>query len=349
MKKMLYAVLAVFGLIALLLWMLGLLGGAKTAPGRVGLAEINLPAAIRTAKVEQRLLQDMLAWPGTVKARSEAQIAPKIAARIIDIKVHAGDNVKKGSVVVLLEPEESKSRQQQAAALLAAAQAEAERAGADASRVRNLYSKEAATRENLEQTLALARAAQARVQAAASAVQEAGIHHGETVLRAPFDGVVVARLQEPGDMGLAGVPVLTIRQATALRFEAAVPTQCATHMQIGDSVGIRIETLPSSLTAQIDEIIPEADAQTRTILIKANLAPMSGLQPGLFGWLEQACGEHQALVVPAQAVRRIGQLEVVTVVADGQQLTRHVRSGKSQGILLEIQSGLSAGETVLLP
>jgi multidrug efflux pump subunit AcrA (membrane-fusion protein) len=84
-------------------------------------------------------------------------------------------------------------------------------------------------------------------------------------------------------------------------------------------------------------------------LLKATLPDAPGLQPGLFGWLEQVCGEHQALLIPVQAVRRIGQLEIVTVLDGGKQLIRHVRTGKAQDGQVEIQSGLNAGETVLLP
>jgi RND family efflux transporter MFP subunit len=348
MNKFVSASLAVFALIMLLLWMLGLVGGEKTAPGQTQLSAPQRQAA-NTAQVEQRLVQDVLAWPGTVKARSEAQIAPKITARIVDMKVHAGDKVKKGDLIALLDPEATKAKEREAAATLAALRADAERAGADERRIRNLFEKEAATRESFDQAAAQARAAQARMQAAGSALQEAGINRNETELRAPFDGVIAARLKEPGDMGMAGVPLATLHKAAALRIEAAVPVQCATQIRLGSAAKIRIETLGEPLTAEIDEIVPEVDVQTRTILIKATLPDLPGLQPGLFGWLQQACSEHQALLIPAQAVRRIGQLEIVKVLAGSIVLTRHVRTGKEQDGQVEIQSGLTAGETVLLP
>jgi len=74
---------------------------------------------------------------------------------------------------------------------------------------------------------------------------------------------------------------------------------------------------------------------------------MAGLQPGYFGWLEQACDQHEALLIPASAVQHIGQLEVVKVVADGRQLMRHIRTGKTFGDQIEVISGLHAGETVI--
>jgi RND family efflux transporter MFP subunit len=345
--KTVYAAIAIFALVLLLLWMLGLIGRDKVEPGQTSLFEPQRQGA-KTAIVEQRIVKDLMSWPGTVKARIEAQIAPKLNARIIDIKVHAGDKVKKGDVIALLDPEALNAQRREAAAALSAARAEAARARADEQRVRNLFVKEAATREAFDLAVAQSRTAQAREKQASSALQEIDVHRGETELRAPFDGVIVERLKEPGDMGLLGVPLATIQKAQGLRIEAGVPVSCATQIRLGNPAQIRIETLAEPLHAKIDEIVPEVDVQSRSILLKATLPEMPGLQPGLFGWLEQACGQHQALLIPAQAVRRIGQLEIVTVLRDGKTSIRHVRSGKSEDGMVEIHSGLEAGETVLL-
>ncbi|MGR8935271.1 MAG: efflux RND transporter periplasmic adaptor subunit [Gammaproteobacteria bacterium] len=348
MSKSFYASLAIVALILLLLWMLGLIGGEKVAPGQTEVSAEQRKTA-NTARVQQRAVKDVLSWAGTVKARTEAQIAPRITARIVAIKVRAGDKVKKGDLIAQLDPEAIRAKQREAAATLAALKAEAARARADEQRIRNLYTKEAATKEHFDQAVAQSRAAQARMQAAGSALQEVGVNVSETELRAPFDGVIVTRLQEPGDMALTGVPIVTMHRAKALRMEAAIATHCATRISIGSPAKLRIETLDKPLTAEIDEIVPEVDPQTRTVLMKATLPELPELQPGLFGWLEQACGEHQALLIPARAVRRIGQLEIVTVLTAGKQLIRHVRTAKAQDGLVEIQSGLNAGETVLLP
>jgi multidrug efflux pump subunit AcrA (membrane-fusion protein) len=112
-------------------------------------------------------------------------------------------------------------------------------------------------------------------------------------------------------------------------------------------VNVRIDTLGLTTRAQIDEISPEVDPQTRTQLIKVALPAIEGLQPGYFGWLEQACGQHEALLIPASAVQHIGQLEVVKVLSEGRQLMRHIRTGKTFGDQVEVISGLHEGETVI--
>jgi len=169
----------------------------------------------------------------------------------------------------------------------------------------------------------------------------------DTLLLAPFDGVVVKRLKEPGDMGLPGVAVVTLQTPQGLRLEADVPSTCAGRYSIGMDVTVRIDTLGLTVSAQIDEISPEIDPQTRTQLIKLALPASEGLQPGYFGWLEQACGQHEALLIPTSAVQHIGQLEVVKVLSEGRQLMRHIRTGKTFGDQIEVISGLHAGETVI--
>jgi RND family efflux transporter MFP subunit len=300
-----------------------------------------------TALVEKKQVDDILAWPGTVKSRTVANIAPKTTARIIEIKVNAGDKVKKGDVIARLDERDVKAQENAALAMLASAFAQASRAQADEKRTRSLFSKEAATRESFDAVVARAKEAQAAVSQATSAVAEIRTHLADTLLVAPFDGTVVKRLKEPGDMGLPGIPIVTLQTPQGLRLEADVPSTCAGRYSIGMNVNVRIDTLGLTASAQIDEISPEVDPQTRTQLIKIALPAMAGLQPGYFGWLEQACDQHEALLIPASAVQHIGQLEVIRVVSEGRQLMRHIRTGKTFGDQVEVISGLHESETVI--
>jgi multidrug efflux pump subunit AcrA (membrane-fusion protein) len=113
-------------------------------------------------------------------------------------------------------------------------------------------------------------------------------------------------------------------------------------------VTVHIDTLGLTTSAQIDEISPEVDPQTRTQLIKIALPAIEGLQPGYFGWLEQACAQHEALLIPASAVQHIGQLEVVKVLSEGKRHMRHIRTAKTFGDQIEVVSGLHTGETVIV-
>ena len=346
MNKLLAIAGAVFALILLLLYMQGSFV-SKVAPGVIEkTADLKLSTA-QTSVVEKKQVDDIMSWPGTVKSRTVANIAPKMTARILEIKVHASDKVKQGDVLARLDERDIAAQEQAGLAVLAGAIAEGNRAKADADRIQSLYAKEAATKEHLDAIIAQDKAAQARVIQANSTLNEVKSLQADTLLRAPFDGVVLKRFKEPGDMGLPGVPVISLQAPQGLRLEADVPTSCASQFTIGMHAKVRIDTLGKTVMAQIDEISPDVDAQTRTQLIKVTLPTMTGLQAGYFGWLEQSCAQHEALLIPVSAVQHIGQLEVVKELAEGHQVMRHIRTAKVFGDQIEVLSGLVAGEVVI--
>lgn len=345
-KHMMVAVVVTLTL--LLLYMQGVFV-PKVSPGSVSPAsQTELPAGEKAVVAKQQI-DNMMAWPGTVKSRTVASIAPKITARILEINVNAGDAVKKGDVIARLDGRDSRAQEQAVLASLAGVIAEADRARADEVRIRSLYEKEAATRENLDAVVARTKEAQARVSQATSTVRAARVQLADTLLLAPFDGVVVKRFKQPGDMGLPGVPLVTMQLPEGLRFEVDVPGTCTGEYHIGMDVAVRIDTLEKKIIGRIDEINPEIDAHTHTQLIKIVLPPMDGLKPGYYGWLEQSCEQHEALLIPVDAVRHIGQLEVVQVLSEGHLQIRHVRTAKVLGDQIEVISGLHTGETVMIP
>ena len=340
----LYAALgSLAGLILLLVWMAGGFG-SKTPPG---VTQATEPAAVPgpTARVELREIDDVRAWPGTVSARTVAQIAAKVPARIQEMAVKAGDAVTAGQILVRLDERELQAKLNQARASQTAAEAQAGSAGADARRMQNLFEREAATRQMLDSTQAAARSAAARVAEARAAVVAAESVAGEGVLKAPFDGAVIQRLMEPGDMALPGQAILAMQSSQRLRVEAAIPESCAGTLEMGQQLSVRIGE--KRHPAAIEEIAPAADVETRTVLVKAALDPQADAQPGTFASLEQACGRHQALLIPASAVIRTGQLESVRLAVDGHIRLRHVRSGKAYAGLVEILSGLREGDVVV--
>jgi RND family efflux transporter MFP subunit len=342
-----YALASVAGLVFLLMWMQGAFEH-KVAPGLSEAVAAEKAARGPTAKVTRREADDVFAWPGTVTAKTVTQVAPKIPGRLLDITVRAGDRVKRGQVLARMDEAEIQAHLGQARSALVAAEAESGRLRADAGRLQNLYAKQAATRQDLDTALAAARAAAARVDEAREAIRAIESRLSETVLRAPFDGVVVQRNQEPGDVALPGGAVVTLQQSQQLRIEAAIPANCAGLVRIGNELKARTANPARDFRVLVDEIQPAADPRTRTVLVKARLPDGSGVSPGAFGWLYQSCGRSDVLLVPETAVSRIGQLESVRLVVNGEVKLRHVRTGKRHDGLVEILSGLNEGDVVQL-
>jgi RND family efflux transporter MFP subunit len=348
--KWLIPALAISGLLLVILFALGVLGGdSKTEPGNTAIPESALPQHAQTLKVSKQAAANALSWQGTIRSRLAVKIAPKLNARILEIPVHPGDRLKKGDIIAKLDDRDLRAAYNAASAAQAAAQAQAAQAGTEEKRIIDLYNKQAATRQNYDAVLAQAQAARAMANQAASAAQQSKVMFGENVLYAPFDGVVGERYQEPGDMGMPNQPIISFHQPDDLRLEAAIASHCAAQVKLGMTVKVRVDAIHQALNGTVDEIAPEIDAQTRSQLIKVKLPVTVGLQHGQFGWLELGCqAEQQALLIPASAVLRYGQLQAVKVVENSRLQTRHIRTGKQYGDQLEVLSGLSDGETILI-
>jgi RND family efflux transporter MFP subunit len=344
-SKPVQALVSILGLILLLVWMQGGFT-SKVPPGTARAAEKGEPVRGPTVKAVLKEIDDDMSWPGTVTARTVSQIAPKIPARILAINVKTGDAAKAGQIVARLDPTELQSRVNQAQSALAAAEAQAAKTGADLRRTQSLFDQEAATRQTLEAAQAAAHTAQAQVAEARAAIATTESALSETVLRVPFDGTVLKRNQEPGDMAMPGSPVLTIQSGQHLRVEAAIPESCARDIRLGDSLQARIAE--NSYNVKVEEITPAADPNTRTVLVKAGLENPSLAKPGVFVWVGQHCGSHTGLLIPSAAVSRSGQLESVLLVMEGSARLRHIRTGKSHDGWVEVLSGLKEGDVVSL-
>jgi RND family efflux transporter MFP subunit len=339
----------VAGLVLVLLLMAGTFRGRKISPAAApnGSAFAALPPGA-SARVERREIEDFLEWPGSVRSRTVAAVAPKLFARILDVKVRAGDAIKENDPIAVLDDREVRARAEQARSALAAAESLALQAQADLARARALFEKNAATKAELEQQASRAKAAQAEAERARQALFEAETLLAETVVRAPFAGIVLDRLAEPGDMAVPGKPLATIHDPRRLRLEALVSEKCAAKASPGMNVLVRADGVAEDLEATIEEIAPAADPKTRTFLLKAALPENPALRAGVFGRFREPCGKREALLIPEAAVLRAGQIESVRVLEGGTIRTRNIRTGKKFGESVEVLAGLDEGEIVLL-
>jgi len=342
------AVLGIAGLAALLAWVAGV-GGHASPPGRSPVGEIPAPPE-GTAPVERREVEDLVDVPATVNSRLVANVAPRTMARILDVRVTLGQLVRRGDVVATLDDRDARARTDQARAAVAAARAQSSQADADLVRARTLFGKQATTRQDLDAAEARAAAARAGLARATDGLAEAQVALGDNVVRAPFDGVVGSRLADPGDMAAPGRPIVVLHDPASLRVEADVPERCSPGLAIGSEWPVRLRDAHGDTTVQarIEEIAPVADPRSRTVRAKAHVDPAPGLRPGAFAVVSIPCGRHDAMLVPPAAVRRTGQLENVLVATPGGARQRSVRTGKTYGDRVEVLSGLSAGETIVV-
>lgn len=287
---------------------------------------------------------------GTLKASSRTVVAAKVLASIDEIRVTAGDHVQAGDVLVKLDSQEFDARLNQAKQTLQAAVATREQAQKDFDRKQSLLERKVISNSDFDQATRDLQVAQANEARAKQAVTEAEVLLSYTTIRAAKSGRIVDRFAEPGDIAKPGEPLLVLYDAASLRLEAPVTEHLAVKMHVGETLEVFVDALDREFSATIDEIVPQADAPSRSFLVKASLPRSDELYEGMFGRLRIPAGERRHLCLATDAVVRIGQLEFVDVVLPDQTIERRLIKTGQLGVpgRQEVLSGVQAGEQVLL-
>ena len=169
-----------------------------------------------------------------------------------------------------------------------------------------------------------------------------------TRILAPFDGRVVDRFAEPGDTAQPGSKLLALYNPLSLRVEAQVREIVALGLEVGQALQVEIPSMQKVVDAVIEERVPAADPGSRSFKVKASFAFDKSLLPGMYARLLVPVGNGTQLLIPADRVVHVGQLDLVWVYEDGQSYRRFVRIGSvDQNGQVEILAGLKEGEWVL--
>jgi len=190
---------------------------------------------------------------------------------------------------------------------------------------------------------------QARMESARAEIAGTQVMRGYAKITAPFDGVVTVKHTDVGGLAAPGVPILTLEDNRRYWLEIAVPDSQVRGLTLRQSLQVSVEAAAFSGAASIGEILPAADAATRTTLVRLDLPAKRGVRAGLFGRAAIPVGRRQAIQVTRQAVVERGQLQGVYVVGqDGIARFRLIRTGATRKDGVEVLSGLASGEQIVL-
>lgn len=283
---------------------------------------------------------------GIAEAIREATLSTKLMGTITEVAVRAGDPVRAGQLLVRVDARELLARSTQVAAGIAAAEAQQQEASAHATRLRALYRDSAASRVQLEAAETGLARADAGVRAARAASGEVDAMSSYATVRAPFSGLVTVRAVDPGALAAPGAPLVTIQDASQLRVVVTTDAAGVRTLTRGARVSARIDGTP--VTATVEAIIPSGAGNL--FAVHAVTENRGGrLRAGSAATLMLPQGTHAALVVPAAAVIREGDLTGVLVRLNGRDDRRWIRIGESVGAGVEVTAGLQAGEQVVVP
>lgn len=294
-----------------------------------------------------------LELPALVEAVAQSTISAQTSGRIIELPFDVNDLVPQGAVVVRFTDTEQKARLAQADAALSEAQVRFTEQDKELKRVQKIHQQGLVAKAALDLAQANFNAAKARQQQASAAVSAAREQLEQTVVRAPYSGILQQRLVELGELATPGKPLLTGLSLEHLRVSAQLPQQQLTAARQSNAAELQLADGSSlSLGAPDLTIAPQGNAQSHSFLLRLKLpvADYSAQQlyPGSWTKLKLQTGTEPQLVVPASALLWRGEVAMVYLQHAAQPSLQPVRLQKLQNDQYQVLSGVSAGQQIAL-
>jgi len=314
---------------------------------------------------------------GTVAAVTATTVSSKVMGAVIEIGVADGARFAAGEVLVAIDPRQAQARLDQAQAAfsrtvqareaalsaLQGARAADRLAASTLARYRLLQTEQTVSPQEFDevanraqeaaagrrQAEALARAAQDQARQAEGAMRDARVMFQDTRLSLPFEGIVVRRLVEPGDLAMPGTPLLLVEQLSGHRAEVAVPEHLSDKIEMRQEVMVTIPALQNRQVAgRVETIEPAVDPATRTIRVKLALPAVEALRSGMFLQVLIPVGREEMLWIPSTAVVHEGQLTGVYLVdAESVARFRLIRTAGTEDGRIQVVAGLKGGERIV--
>jgi membrane fusion protein, multidrug efflux system len=322
-------------------------------------------------------------WPttyeatGTVHARTTATISSKLMGYAREVRAQIGDRAHVGQVLAVLDAreldasvaraeagrEEMKSAIPEAESAIALAKSQLDLAQVTFYRTQDLLTKRSITNQESDEASARWKAAQAgldmarakrtqlnaRMAQSEQEVRAAEIQRGYAEIIAPFSGMIITKSIDPGTLAVPGAPLFTIERDGAYRLEAPVEESRLSLAHVGINVSVTIDGLNRTFPGRVAEVVPSVDAAARTGTVKIDLPPVPELRSGVFGRALFDTGGRKVLAVPTAGIVEQGQLQSVYIAENNIVHLRLVTIGTRVKDRVEVLSGLSPGERVIVP
>lgn len=289
-------------------------------------------------------------FSGEVRARVESQLGFRVGGKIVSRKVDVGTLVKKGQLLMQLDPQDLQLSQAQALASLRAAETNRDLAKAELARYQELRSKSFVSQAVLDSKESTYKSAQAQVDAAQAAYRGQSNQAAYSSLVADVDGVVTAVSAEIGQVVAAGTPVVTVAKSGEKEIVIGIPEDKVDTLRKVEDVQVRLWADPKrSAPGKIREMSPVADPSTRTYTAKVSIPDsLSEAKLGMTAVVQFASKTPAPQIkVPLTALFYEKKASSVWLVEQGAVKLVPVTIGGVAGNEIVLSSGVKAGQTVV--
>jgi len=263
---------------------------------------------------------ERLEFSGDVRPRYESQLGFRVGGKIVERKVDVGATVKRGDVLMRLDPQDLRLAESQARATLRAAETERDLARADYKRHVDLRAQNFVSQAVLDTKQSALKAAQANVDAARAGLRGQANQSNYTNLAADADGVVTAIEAEVGQVVQPGSPVVRVARTVEKEVVIGIPEDKVGQLRAASDVTVRLWANEAvAIPGKIREVSPVADPATRTYTVKVAIPENAEVRLGMTATVELATGGNGAagLRLPLSALVQHKGASSVWIVENG--------------------------------
>lgn len=324
---------------------------AAPEAGATKVTEIALPPVkVQTGLIETQKMPRYLTLTGSVYADRQSDIAANVAGRVTNTYVERGMPVKLGQVIAVVD---SRAAGFQAAAAVAqsqAAQTQVNLAKQDCERADTLFAQGAIAKSEFERLKSQCTAQLYTANAAQANADLANKSASDTIIRAPFDGIIGERFVNVGEYVQPPTRVASVFAVNPVRVSLSVPEPAVALVKEGQTLMLQVSSYPGKdFPATIRFVSPTLRPNTRDLIVEASAKNDDGsLRPGMFATAKLAVGEDEQPTVPTSAIKVEGTVRRLFLARNGQAFEVVVQTGVEKDGRIAVLEPLAAGEKVIL-
>ena len=308
------------------------------------------PSLVRYTEAINKPVAQTVQLPGYLEAPNVSMLAAEISGLVTELKVREGDHVSAGQPLVMLRTTPLELELQAAQARLKEAQARRKLAETSLERYRGLIEGNAISRHELDEAQYEFDAWQGRIETLRAEIAAIRFDIERSTIRAPFNGIVVARHTEVGQWSEAGSRVLEVLSTDTQEVHVDVPEKYFNDLREGVNVDVTFDSVPGRVFATyVRALIPRAEAHARTFPVKLRLLePSENIGAGMLARATFPLGEvTPGTLVPKDAIVQFGENTVVFLVNGGSAVPAPVSVNGAMGVWAVVNGAVSPGDKVI--
>lgn len=308
------------------------------------------PVKVETGDVQHQKMPKYLTLTGSIAADRQSDIAANVSGRVTNVYVERGMPVKLGQVIAVVDSRAAGFQAAAATAQSQAAQTQVQLAKQDCDRADTLFAQGAIAKSEFERLKTQCTAQLYNANAAQANADLANKVAGDTIIRAPFDGIVGERFVNVGEYVQPPTRVASIFSVNPVRVTLSVPEPAVALVKEGQELKLSVSSYPNrEFAAVVRFISPTLRTNTRDLIVEASAKNDDlALRPGMFATARLSVGDEEQPTVPVSAIKADGTVKRMFLARNGQAFELVVRTGVEKEGRVAVLEPLAAGDKVIL-